>query len=57
MPFTDEVLDNVGGQEAYSFTDGLFRYHLIKIVLEEKSKTTFVMEMEMFLIYIDAFWT
>jgi len=24
--FTDEVLDNVGGQEAYSFTDG-FCYH------------------------------
>jgi len=21
-PFTDEVLENVGGQEAYSFTDG-----------------------------------
>ena len=21
-PFTDEVLDNVGGQEVYSFTDG-----------------------------------
>jgi hypothetical protein len=21
-PFTDEVLDNVGGNEAYSFTDG-----------------------------------
>jgi hypothetical protein len=24
-PFTDEVLDNVGGQEIYSFTDGFFR--------------------------------
>ena len=24
-PFTDEVLDNVGGQEVYSFTDGFFR--------------------------------
>ena len=22
-PFTDEVLDNVGGYEVYSFTDGL----------------------------------
>jgi hypothetical protein len=24
-PFIDEVLENVGGQEAYSFTDGFFR--------------------------------
>ena len=24
-PFTDKVLDNVGGQEVYSFTDGFFR--------------------------------
>jgi hypothetical protein len=27
MPFTDEVLENVGGQEAYSFTDGFSGYH------------------------------
>ena len=26
-PFTDEVLENVGGQEIFSFTDGLSRYH------------------------------
>ena len=26
-PFTDEVLDNVGGQEVYSFTDGFSGYH------------------------------
>jgi hypothetical protein len=25
--FTDEVLENVEGQEAYSFTDGFSRYH------------------------------
>ena len=25
-PFTDEVLDNVGGQEVYSFTDGFLGY-------------------------------
>jgi hypothetical protein len=27
----DEVLENVGGQEAYSFTDEFSRYHQIKI--------------------------
>jgi hypothetical protein len=26
-PFTNEVLDNVGGQEVYSFTDRFSRYH------------------------------
>jgi hypothetical protein len=26
-PFMDEVLDNVGGQEVYSFTDGFSGYH------------------------------
>jgi hypothetical protein len=30
-PFTDEVLENVGGQQAYSFTDGSSRYHQIRI--------------------------
>jgi hypothetical protein len=41
-PFTDEVLENVGGQEAYSFTDGFSGYHQIKIVQEDRHKTTFV---------------
>eukprot|EP00253_Pinus_taeda_P034434 PITA_34434 len=40
-PFTDEVLDNVGGQEAYSFTDGFSGYDQIKIAPEDRSKTTF----------------
>ena len=43
-PFTDEVLDNVGGQEAYSFTDGFSGYHQIKITLEDRSETTFTTE-------------
>jgi hypothetical protein len=28
-PFIDEVLDNIGGQEVYYFTDGFFEYHQI----------------------------
>jgi hypothetical protein len=28
-PFTDEVLDSVGGQEVYSFIDGFSGYHQI----------------------------
>jgi len=40
-PFTDEVLENVGGQEAYSFMDGFSRYHQIKITLEDRRNTTF----------------
>jgi hypothetical protein len=40
--FTDEVLENIGGHEAYSFTDGFSGYHQIKIAQEERYKTTFV---------------
>lgn len=43
-PFTDEVLENVGGQEAYSFTDGFLGYHQIKIAPEDWYKTTFATE-------------
>ena len=30
-PFTDEVLEGVGGHEMYSFTDGFSSYHQIRI--------------------------
>ena len=43
-PFTDEVLDNVGGQEVYSFTDGFSGYHHIIIHKEDRHKTTFATE-------------
>jgi hypothetical protein len=42
--FTDEVLDNVGGQEVYSFIDGFPRYHHIQIAKEDLHKTTFATE-------------
>jgi len=44
MPFIDEVLDNVGGEEAYSFTNGFSGYHQIKITPEDRRKTTFAIE-------------
>eukprot|EP00253_Pinus_taeda_P007696 PITA_07696 len=40
-PLIDEVLENVGGQEAYSLTYGFSCYHQIKITPEYQSKTTF----------------
>jgi len=43
-PFTDEVLENVGGKEVYSFKDGFSGYHQIKIMPEDRSKTTFAIE-------------
>jgi hypothetical protein len=43
-PLTDEVLDNVGGQEVYSFTDGFLGYHQIWIAKEDHHKTTFAIE-------------
>lgn len=42
--FTDEVLDNVGGKEAYSYTGGFSRCYQIKIMLEDRRKMTFTME-------------
>jgi hypothetical protein len=43
-PFTDEVLENVGGQEVYSFIDGFLGYHQIWIPKEDRHKTTFAIE-------------
>jgi hypothetical protein len=43
-PFNDEVLDQVAGKEAYSFTDGFFEYRHIIIAKEEKKKTKLTIE-------------
>jgi hypothetical protein len=43
-PFTDKVLDNVGGQEVYSFTDRFSGYHQIQISKEDCHKTTFAIK-------------
>jgi hypothetical protein len=40
-PFTDEVLENVGGHKFYSFTNGFSGYHQIKIAHEDRYKTMF----------------
>jgi len=40
-PFSNEVLYNVAGNEAYSFTDGFPSYHQIHIIDEDKKKTSF----------------
>ena len=47
-PFTDKVLDNVEGQEVYSFTDGFSSYHQIRIAPEDRHKKTFATEMGSF---------
>jgi hypothetical protein len=43
-PFIDEVLENMGGHEVYSFTDGFLGYHEIKIAQEDRHETMFVIE-------------
>ena len=43
-PFIDEVLESIGGQEMYSFTDGFSGYHQVRITKEDRNKTTFVTE-------------
>jgi len=41
-PFTDEVLENTGGHEAYSFTYGFFIYRHVRIVEEDNAKKKIV---------------
>jgi len=43
-PVTDEVLEQVMGKEAYSFTNRFSRYHQVRIAEEDKRKTTFTTE-------------
>lgn len=42
--FTNKILENVGGEEAYSFTYGLLEYCQVGITKEDQHKITFVME-------------
>jgi len=44
IPFTDEVLEGVGGQEMYLFRYGFFGYYKIQITKEDQHKMTFVTE-------------
>jgi hypothetical protein len=54
-PFTHEVLENVGGREAYSFTDGFSGYHQVWIVEEDQAKTTFATEWGSFAYIVMSF--
>ena len=47
-PFTDEVLEGVGRQEMYYFIDGFSGYHHIRIIKEDRHKTTSVTELGCF---------
>jgi hypothetical protein len=42
LPFTDEVINIIAGQEVYTFLYGFFGYHQIFIVPKDQYKTTFV---------------
>ena len=42
--YIDEVLEGMGGQKIYSFTDAFSGYPQIKIVKEDQHKTNFVIE-------------
>jgi hypothetical protein len=44
LPFIDEVLNTIVGYEAYSFLGGYSWYHKKFVALEERYKTTFVID-------------
>jgi hypothetical protein len=43
-PFSNKVLDQVARKESYSFTDGFLGYHQVRIIEEDKKKSTFITE-------------
>jgi hypothetical protein len=51
------VLNTIVGYEAYSFLDGYLGYHQIFIALEDKYKTTFVIDWGGFYMEGDAIWS
>jgi hypothetical protein len=55
-PFTNKVLENVGGQEAYSFIDGFSSYHQIRIAPEDRHKTIFFYKVGLISVYSYAIW-
>ena len=49
-PFLDEIINEVVGHECYSFTDGFSTYNQVPIEKEDQHKTTFVVNLVVFLI-------
>lgn len=48
-PFADEILNELVGHECYSFTNGFSGYNQVCIVEEDQHKTTFVVNLALFL--------
>jgi hypothetical protein len=48
VPFTDMILDKVGGSERFSFLDGYAGYNQIHIKEQDQSKTTFTTDWRTF---------
>ena len=44
LPFTDSVVNTVGGHECYSFLDVFSGYNQIRMHLDDQEKMTFVTE-------------
>ncbi len=55
LPFTNEVLNTITGNEAYSFLDGYSKYHQIFIALEDRYKTTFLIDWGAFIWKVMSF--
>ncbi|MCO5607503.1 hypothetical protein L7F22_061699 [Adiantum nelumboides] len=48
LPYSEHVLEQVAGKEAYSFLDGYSGYNQITIALEDQAKTIFITEFGVF---------
>jgi hypothetical protein len=55
LPFTNEVLNTLSGYQTYSLLDGYPGYHKKSIALEDKYKTTFVIDRGAFISKVMSF--
>ncbi|MCO5557383.1 hypothetical protein L7F22_010946 [Adiantum nelumboides] len=55
LSFADMMLDEIAGHEMYSFMDGYSGYNQLKIALEDREKTIFITEWEVFMYSVMPF--
>jgi len=54
-PFSDEFLDNVVGNEAYSFTNEFIGYQQVMVIEEDNNKTKFTTEWGSYVYHVMPF--
>jgi hypothetical protein len=56
LPFLDFFLDSIAGHDMYFFLNGYSGYNLVKMVEEDKGKTTFISEWGIYGLQLYVVW-